>query len=297
MSRVNWGERLSRFAAEWQRTGISPKEWCEREGYSWGTAKAYISIKAAKALLLGGSEKIANSEKKSRNKTPKKSPNSELGKSHKSVSDKACDKNHENGRTPNLPETKPEQSKRKVVTNYPPFQKGNQHALKHGGYARRMLFSDSIVEDARVLSLKDELFLSRARNLYTAENIGRWRSQLDDYGGENRELQGKISAAENAMMRNTARIESIERTLACIRKMCADADYREVATEKLLRESDRERNELELEGLRLRNEKLRTENENLKKSTSDNDNELPQPVAININVVDAKVRNDDSADT
>ncbi|HDL7801259.1 TPA: hypothetical protein PXP53_004309, partial [Yersinia enterocolitica] len=96
---------------------------------------------------------MANSEKKSRNKTPKKSPNSELGQSHKSVSDKACDKNHEKSRTLYLPETKPEQSKRKVVTNYPPFQKGNQHALKHGGYARRMLFSDSIAEDARVLSL------------------------------------------------------------------------------------------------------------------------------------------------
>ncbi|CFQ13493.1 TPA: hypothetical protein ACY3XX_001239 [Yersinia enterocolitica] len=226
-----------------------------------------------------------------------KSPNSELDKSHKFASDKACNKNHENGRTPNLPETKPEQSKRKVVTNYPPFQKGNQHALKHGGYARRMFFSDSIVEDAQALSLKDELFLSRARNLYMAEKIGLWRSQLDDYGGENRDLQDKISAAENAMMRNTARIESIERTLACIRKMCADTDYREVATDKLLREPDRERGELELEGLRLRNEKLRTENENLKKSASDNDNELPQPVAININVVDAKVRNDYSADT
>ncbi|HEI6853433.1 TPA: terminase [Yersinia enterocolitica] len=137
-----------------------------------------------------------------------------------------------------------------------------------------MLFSDSIVEDAQALCLEDELFLLRARNLYTAENIGRWRTQLDDYGGENRDLQDKISAAENAMMRNTTRIESIEGTLASIRKMCADADYREVATEKLLRESDRERGELELEGLRLRNEKLRTENEHLKKGAGGGTNEV-----------------------
>ncbi|MBW5879495.1 hypothetical protein H0I71_24080, partial [Yersinia enterocolitica] len=66
---------------------------------------------------------MANSEKKSRNKTPKKSPNSELDKSPKPTLDKPCDKNHENSRTPYLPETKPELSKRKVVTNYPPFQK------------------------------------------------------------------------------------------------------------------------------------------------------------------------------
>lgn len=82
MSRVNWRERLSRFAAEWKRTDISAKDWCDREGYSWGTAKAYISIKAAKLLLAGEGEKIANSGKIS----PKKTANSRIAKQVKKTS-------------------------------------------------------------------------------------------------------------------------------------------------------------------------------------------------------------------
>ena len=88
MSRVNWEERLSLFADEWKRTGISPKEWCEREGFSWGTAKAYISIKAAKALLAGVGDETEKSERKSRKKTPKKSANSESVKREEKSADK-----------------------------------------------------------------------------------------------------------------------------------------------------------------------------------------------------------------
>lgn len=73
MARTNWGEELSRFANEWRQTGIKPKEWSDREGHSWGTAKNHITIKAAKALLSGSGGKIANSEKKSRKKDPQKS--------------------------------------------------------------------------------------------------------------------------------------------------------------------------------------------------------------------------------
>ncbi|EEC1154766.1 hypothetical protein C4V97_24210, partial [Salmonella enterica subsp. enterica serovar Give] len=54
-------------------------------------------------------------------------------------------------------DTKPETVRKKVVTNHPPFQPGNQHALKHGGYARRLLLKDEVVEDARALTLEDEL--------------------------------------------------------------------------------------------------------------------------------------------
>jgi hypothetical protein len=56
------------------------------------------------------------------------------------------------------------------------FQPGNQNALKHGGYGRRMLLSDAITEDAKLLTLDDELFWLRAANLTAAENIGRWQA-------------------------------------------------------------------------------------------------------------------------
>lgn len=138
------------------------------------------------------------------------------------------------------PDTKPI---RGVRTDPPtnPFQPGNQQALKHGGYARRLLLKDEVIEDAKALTLEDELFRLRANNLVAAENIGRWLTKLEDTGGdqERKVLMENISAAEKAMMRNTVRIESIVGTLATVGKIFADTDYRKAATDKVSLEADR----------------------------------------------------------
>ncbi|WP_414162870.1 hypothetical protein ACMGGS_12140 [Superficieibacter sp. BNK-5] len=122
-----------------------------------------------------------------------------------------------------------------------PFPPGNQHALKHGGYARRLLFKDEVIEDARALTLEDELFRLRANNLVAAENIGRWITLLEDAQEDQarKVLLENISGAEKAMMRNTVRIESITGTLATVGKIYADTDYRLAATEKVSLEADR----------------------------------------------------------
>jgi len=136
--------------------------------------------------------------------------------------------------TENSPCAKPEPVRRKVVTNHPPFQPGNQHALKHGGYGRRMLLSDAITEDAQALTLDDELFWLRAANLTAAENIGRWQTELENADSETgKDLHDLISSAQKAMHRNTARIESLEYTKGNILKMQIDTAYREAATEKV----------------------------------------------------------------
>ena len=138
------------------------------------------------------------------------------------------------------PDTKPI---RGVRTDPPtnPFQPGNQQALKHGGYARRLLLKDEVIEDAKALTLEDELFRLRANNLVAAENIGRWFTKLDDAEGDQERmvLMENISAAEKAMMRNTVRIESIVGTLATVGKIFADTDYRKAATDKVSLEADR----------------------------------------------------------
>ncbi|MGY0861093.1 hypothetical protein [Klebsiella pneumoniae] len=137
-----------------------------------------------------------------------------------------------------LPETKPIRGMRTdPPTN--PFQTGNQHALKHGGYGRRMLLSDATTEDAQMLTLDDELFWLRAANLTAAENIGRWQTELETADSEQaKDLHDLISQAQKAMHRNTARIESLEYTKAAIIKQRVDAAYREAATEKVELEID-----------------------------------------------------------
>ncbi|HCI4499776.1 TPA: hypothetical protein NO768_000361 [Klebsiella pneumoniae] len=137
-----------------------------------------------------------------------------------------------------LPETKPIRGSRtSPPTNA--FQPGNQNALKHGGYGRRMLLSDAITEDAQMLTLDDELFWLRAASLTAAENIGRWQTELETAGSEQaKDLHDLISQAQKAMHRNTARIESLEYTKAAIIKQRVDAAYREAATEKVELEID-----------------------------------------------------------
>lgn len=152
----------------------------------------------------------------------------------------------------NLSDTKPIRVGRtSPPTN--PFPAGNQCALKHGGYGRRLLLSDAIIEDALALTLHDELLWLRAASLTAAENIGRWRAMMDD--AENDEarkmLLENIGAAEKSMHRNTVRIESLERTLAGIAidrempaKVIADRDYRIAATGRVELEQEKLRREL-----------------------------------------------------
>ncbi|MBW9590138.1 hypothetical protein FHB94_04975 [Citrobacter freundii] len=216
MAKPDWGELQQRFLSEHAKTGISPKEWCEAQGLNYSTAKRYIKI-------ANGS---ANSQKKSANKTA----NSQKEKVAKSKPPAGLVDNCEVAKPSNSPETK------RAHYNSRP---GNQNALKHGGYGRRMLLSDAITEDAQALTLDDELFWLRAANLTAAENIGRWQTELEIADGDTaNNLHELISSAQKAMHRNTARIESLEYTKAAIIKQRVDAAYREAATEKVELEID-----------------------------------------------------------
>ncbi|MCM6993626.1 hypothetical protein [Enterobacter roggenkampii] len=216
MAKPDWGELQQRFLSEHAKTGISPKEWCEAQGLNYSTAKRYIKI-------ANGS---ANSQKKSANKTA----NSQKEKVAKSKPPAGLVDNCEVAKPSNSPETK------RAHYNSRP---GNQNALKHGGYGRRMLLSDAITEDAKLLTLDDELFWLRAANLTAAENIGRWQAELELADDDKaKDLHSLISSAEKAMHRNTQRIESLEYTKGSIEKLRVDAAYRERATEKVEMEID-----------------------------------------------------------
>ncbi|EOC6806525.1 hypothetical protein ACI6OE_002496 [Klebsiella pneumoniae] len=224
MAKPDWGALQHQFLAEHAKTGISPKDWCAAQGLNYSSAKRYIKV-----TTYG-----ANSQKKSANK----SANSQKEKGGVSKSGKVKKNQPDTGARSKSPETKPIRGSRTAPpTNA--FQPGNQNALKHGGYGRRMLLSDAITEDAQMLTLDDELFWLRAASLTAAENIGRWQTELETAGSEQaKDLHDLISQAQKAMHRNTARIESLEYTKAAIIKQRVDAAYREAATEKVELEID-----------------------------------------------------------
>lgn len=224
MAKPDWGALQHQFLAEHAKTGISPKDWCAAQGLNYSSAKRYIKV-----TTYG-----ANSQKKSANK----SANSQKEKGGVSKNGKVKKNQPDTGTRSKSPETKPIRGSRTAPpTNA--FQPGNQNALKHGGYGRRMLLSDAITEDAQMLTLDDELFWLRAASLTAAENIGRWQTELETADSERaKDLHDLISQAQKAMHRNTARIESLEYTKAAIIKQRVDAAYREAATEKVELEID-----------------------------------------------------------
>ncbi|HGU9845817.1 TPA: hypothetical protein ACNFPB_002621 [Escherichia coli] len=224
MAKPDWGALQHQFLAEHAKTGISPKDWCAAQGLNYSSAKRYIKV-----TTYG-----ANSQKKSANK----SANSQKEKGEVSKNGKVKKNQPDTGARSKSPETKPIRGSRTAPpTNA--FQPGNQNALKHGGYGRRMLLSDAITEDAQMLTLDDELFWLRAASLTAAENIGRWQTELETAASEQaKDLHDLISQAQKAMHRNTARIESLEYTKAAIIKQRVDAAYREAATEKVELEID-----------------------------------------------------------
>lgn len=224
MAKPDWGALQHQFLAEHAKTGISPKDWCAAQGLNYSSAKRYIKV-----TTYG-----ANSQKKTANK----SANSQKEKGGSSKNGKEKKNQPDTGTCSKSPETKPIRGSRTAPpTNA--FQPGNQNALKHGGYGRRMLLSDAITEDAQMLTLDDELFWLRAASLTAAENIGRWQTELETADSEQaKDLHDLISQAQKAMHRNTARIESLEYTKAAIIKQRVDAAYREAATEKVELEID-----------------------------------------------------------
>lgn len=225
MAKPDWGALQHQFLADHAKSGISPKDWCEAQGLNYASAKRYI--------------KVTNYGANSQKETAKKVANSQKGKGEASKSGRVKKSTRETGSAKNSRGAKPIRGSRTAPpTNA--FQPGNQNALKHGGYGRRMLLSDAIAEDAQLLTLDDELFWLRAASLTAAENIGRWRAELEDEKTEEEKklLRENIGAAEKAMHRNTARIESLEYTKGSIEKLRVDAAYRERATEKVEMEID-----------------------------------------------------------
>lgn len=219
MTKKEWDELQAQFLADHARTGIKLKEWCKARGMEFNSARRYIKTRTAQNAQEDAQK---TAQKKVRNAQREEAEASKSGRVKKDIPD--------TGTLSKSPETK------RAHYNSRP---GNQNALKHGGYGRRMLLSDAITEDAQMLTLDDELFWLRAASLTAAENIGRWQTELETADSEQaKDLHDLISQAQKAMHRNTARIESLEYTKAAIIKQRVDAAYREAATEKVELEID-----------------------------------------------------------
>ncbi|HBN5788436.1 TPA: terminase small subunit [Enterobacter hormaechei] len=63
MAKPDWGVLQQRFLSEHAATGVSPKEWCEAQGLNYATARRYIKKPAAQRAQKSAQKKVRNAQK------------------------------------------------------------------------------------------------------------------------------------------------------------------------------------------------------------------------------------------
>lgn len=209
-------------------------------GDKYGVTEGAIRSRAKKSGWVRGANPVAQNgtqvrKKNTQSGTQKDSAHTTGTRAGTGIGEKYAKENYAGE-----PETKP---RRGLRTDPPmnPFAPHNQAAFKHGAYARRRLVDDVTVSEARALELPDELVRLRTSNLLAMSSIGQITEEMANTTSreERAALAEEIRKAETGMERNTARIESIERTLSGMMLDEVNRRRLEAATRKLNLEGDR----------------------------------------------------------
>ncbi|EHP9641594.1 terminase [Escherichia coli] len=244
MAKLDWKKLEQAFRREHARTGIKLQDWCRQNNISYGTARRYIKLR--KNLPRNSEESAQKSAQIDAQKSAQKNAHESDGEasydeaSGDDGSDEKCAKNCANSA----------KTKRNSRSGNPHpvarFSDRNTHAVRHRGYAK-YLEADNLMDDASDMVLFDELVFTRARALSVTGTLKKMFADLKEAADvETRvALYDKILKAEQALDRNIARIESIERSLLTLDvlaetapKLRADRERINAARDKLRAETD-----------------------------------------------------------
>ena len=220
----DWDALLKQYSIDYEAEKISPAEWCERVGVPYSSGKRYITAKAAK-------EQIALRNSQAKKKTPKPGRD-EKGHFLKGHNAPGC----VNPDSPNLVR----------------FEKGNQAAFKHGGYAKLLPVEDlEIGDESELIGLVAERRMFRARLASALRTVTELEAELAAEGGrDDPEVVAAtlrlIRGANESIERAAARIESLTKTISSIRiddingpRLQADHKRIEASEAKLRAETDK----------------------------------------------------------
>ncbi|EEQ3554031.1 TPA: terminase [Escherichia coli] len=248
MAKLDWKKLEQAFRREHARTGIKLQDWCRQNNISYGTARRYIKLRKNSPKNTEESAQ-KNAQKSAQIDTQKSAQKNAHGADDESSndesygddgSDEKCAKNCANSA----------ETKRNSRSGNPHpvarFSDRNTHAVRHRGYAK-YLEADNLMDDASDMVLFDELVFTRARALSVTGTLKKMFADLKEAADvETRvALYDKILKAEQALDRNIARIESIERSLLTLDvlaetapKLRADRERINAARDKLRAETD-----------------------------------------------------------
>ena len=216
----NWPALAEQYSVDYEAEQISPADWCARHDLPYGTAKRYISVKAAKKAC-----ELRNSRAKKAK--PGRTEKGHFVKGHR------------------IPECL-----NKGIEHLIKFEAGNQAARKHGGYAMYQREEDLAVSyEAEMDGLIAERRMFRARIASALRTIQEAEDDLLSGGiDDEREiaLRRLIRNAEASIERSAARVESLTKTISTIRiddvtvpHRIADEAKVKAQTEKLKAETDK----------------------------------------------------------
>ena len=216
----NWPALAEQYSIDYEAEQISPADWCARHDLPYGTAKRYISVKAAKKAC-----ELRNSRAKKAK--PGRTEKGHFVKGHR------------------IPECL-----NNGIEHLIKFEAGNQAARKHGGYAVYQREEDLAVSyEAEIDGLIAERRMFRARIASALRTIQEAEDELlmgDLEEDKEIALRRLIRQAENSIERSATRVESLTKTISSIRiddvtvpHRIADEAKVKAQTEKLKAETDK----------------------------------------------------------
>ncbi|MFQ2147410.1 terminase [Aeromonas jandaei] len=259
MARIDWLAMQEEFTAEYAASGISVKEWCEKQGLNYQSARRHIKFRTAQTAhsdvrnAQSAQSKVRTIAHSEKNAQPKGNEAKATG--HEAREKKSSSPPHASADSGQKTKNKGRDDAGRFVRgeyegNPNPqanIKPGMQIAKTHGGYAQ-FLDAPELFDQAEELRLRDELIFTRARVISVTKTLKALQQDLAAATemADRLALYEKLLKAEQALDRNIQRIESIERTLSTLMidavtgpKIEADTKRIEAATRKLTAEADR----------------------------------------------------------
>ncbi|PWI34844.1 hypothetical protein DI392_00760 [Vibrio albus] len=230
MAKNDWAALQKQFERDHERYGTSAKDWCDKKGLNYQTARRHIKVR-----------KIAqNDSAQSAQKGKPRGKNAQTAQGRKnSDKKKSSTKNLQKNKSdsPNSTPTDPKDrnmAERDAAGRFKPghslsvgnsgnpepscsFEPGNQLRRKGGIYARYFPESKQAMFDfSECATLEDELILTRTRLQAGIEYLGKISEDLQNATAmeEKISLYDSYQKTENRIDVLTARIESITKTLS-----------------------------------------------------------------------------------
>ena len=239
MARKNWNALQIEYIKSYAKTGVSVMEWCRKKGLNFATAKRYIKKPETVFAQLDEIQKGDNREVKAIKKAVKNNANKiaelEVVESKEDL-EESCEINCEIANETAKPTAKLSRFSSELQS---------QRRIKHGGYAR--YFKDKSAFDVVVdFGLKDEIDLMRQRAIASIENLEKFTDDLKRCTtADDKDVAYKlINAAQNALDRAVARIESLSRTNNDIDLILETIELRKAQTKETLLKADKLAQEL-----------------------------------------------------